>query len=268
MSIIKLNNLSFYYNENNPIINNLNLEIKEGEFLCILGHNGSGKSTLAKLIVGLLKAKQGEIIINNTVLDINTVDKVRHSIGIVFQNPDNQFVGITVKDDIAFGLENRNINRNEMIERINKYAKIVNMNEFLDANPVNLSGGQKQRVSIASVLACDPKIIVFDESTSMLDPKGVKEVIEEIKKLKGNKTIIYITHNLNEVFLSDRVVVMNKGSITFDGTPNNLFKERKILEEASLDVINEIKLIDLLEKDNLLNKKEIIDTLWELIYQM
>jgi energy-coupling factor transport system ATP-binding protein len=268
MSIIKLNNLSFYYNENNPIINNLNLEIKEGEFLCILGHNGSGKSTLAKLIVGLLKAKQGEIIINNTVLDINTVDKVRHSIGIVFQNPDNQFVGITVKDDIAFGLENRNINRNEMIERINKYAKIVNMNEFLDANPVNLSGGQKQRVSIASVLACDPKIIVFDESTSMLDPKGVKEVIEEIKKLKGNKTIIYITHNLNEVFLSDRVVVMNKGSITFDGTPNNLFKERKILEEASLDVINEIKLIDLLEKDNLLNKKEIIDTLWELVYQM
>ena len=181
MSIIELKNVTYQYTKNNKAVSDVSFTVEKGEFVCILGHNGSGKSTLAKLIVGLLKAKSGDIIINGTKLTEETVDKVRLDLGIVFQNHDNQFVGITVKDDIAFGLENRQIKREDILRRINEYAKVVDMEEFLDRNPESLSGGQKQRVAIAGVLACEPEIIVFDESTSMLDPKGVKEVLTQIK---------------------------------------------------------------------------------------
>ena len=170
MNIIEIKNIHFSYTKNTPVIQDVTLSIKKGEFVCILGHNGSGKSTLAKLIVGLLKVNQGTIEIDGVLLDEESVTELRKKIGIVFQNPDNQFVGVTVKDDIAFGLENRQFERLHMLDLIDVYSKMVGMDGFLDHNPENLSGGEKQRVAIAGVLACNPEVIIFDESTSMLDP--------------------------------------------------------------------------------------------------
>jgi len=181
--MVKIKDLYFSYKKDNIVIDNVSLEIKKGEFVCILGHNGSGKSTLAKLLVGLLKADSGEIYINDKLLTEESVDELRTEIGIVFQNPDNQFVGVTVKDDIAFGLENRRYAREDMLELIDKFSNLVGMNRFLEANPETLSGGEKQRVAIAGVLAYNPNIIIFDEATSMLDPRGIKEVNEVINNL-------------------------------------------------------------------------------------
>ena len=218
MSFIEVKDLSFRYVKEEQTINNVSFNINKGEFICILGHNGSGKSTLAKLLVGLLKAKRGKILINGIELNEDTVDELRKEMGIVFQNPDNQFVGVTVKDDIAFGLENRCVKSDEMKEKVEKYAKLVRMEDFLDRNPEELSGGEKQRVAIAGILAMNPELIIFDESTSMLDPKGVREIIEIIKELKGKKTVISITHNLDEASFADRVIVMNQGKIVSSNT--------------------------------------------------
>jgi energy-coupling factor transporter ATPase len=180
--------------------------------------------------------------------------------GIIFQNPDNQFVGVTVKDDIAFGLENHNVPRDEMIKKVNRYAELVGMEEFLETNPENLSGGQKQRVAIAGVLAMETEIIIFDEATSMLDPRGTKEIIETIKSLKKNenKTIIMITHNLEEVVFSDRVIVLNDGKIALDGTPREVLSRRQILEESGLAVIDSIQLISEIEQSCLPNKEALV----------
>lgn len=267
MSIIELKNVTYQYTKKNQAVKDVSFSVDKGEFVCILGHNGSGKSTLAKLIVGLLKAKSGDIIINGTKLTEETVDDVRLDLGIVFQNPDNQFVGVTVKDDIAFGLENRQVPRNEILAKINEYAEVVNMKEFLDRNPESLSGGQKQRVAIAGVLACEPEIIIFDEATSMLDPKGVAEVNDAIKNLKGKRTVLYITHNLNEALIADKVIVMNKGKVVLNGTVKEVFKEKEILKEASLDILDHMKLIDMIEKNSLNKAKEIEEVLWQLTYQ-
>lgn len=267
MKIIEVKDLCFEYKDKEAL-NNVSFSVEEGEFVAILGHNGSGKSTLAKLIMGLLKAKSGEIIVDGISLDEKTIDQVRLDLGIVFQNPDNQFVGITVKDDIAFGLENRNINRDEMLTLIDKYARIVGMENFLDRNPESLSGGEKQRVAIAGALASNPKILIFDEATSMLDPKGVSEVLTTIKALKGMKTIIYITHNLNEALLADKVIVMSKGNIILSGTKEEVFKEKEILKSASVDILDEIKLIELINDNGLKNQKEFEEFLWQLTYQM
>ena len=267
MSILEIKNLSFEYKQNKQALNNVSFSMQKGEFLCILGHNGSGKSTLAKLITGLLKPTSGEIIIDGCLLTEETVEELRLKMGIVFQNPDNQFVGITVKDDIAFGLENRNISRIEMLKKIDKYAKIIGVEHLLSRNPESLSGGEKQKVAIAGILACEPEIIIFDESTSMLDPKSVKELLSTVKMLKGNKTIIYITHNLDEALLADRVIVMNKGSISLTGTIEEVFNEKDILKNAKLDIFDNLKLIDLIEEKGLNNKKEVVDLLWQLTYQ-
>ena len=269
MSIIEIKDLSFQYNNSQNIetLKSVNASISKGDFVCILGHNGSGKSTLAKLLVGLLKPKAGSIIIDGIELNENTVDELRKKIGIVFQNPDNQFVGVTVKDDIAFGLENRLFERDKMVELINEYSKLVSMEKFLDYNPEDLSGGEKQRVAIAGVLACNPEVIIFDEATSMLDPKGVREVIEVIKNLKGNKTIISITHNLEEALLANKVLVMNDGNIVLSGTPLEVFKHKEILKESKLDILESMKIIEMIEKSNLINKKELEELLWELTYQ-
>ena len=273
MSFISINNLTFKYNRKGYVIDDLSLDIEKGEFVCILGHNGSGKSTLAKLIVGLLEPKKGHICVNG--LDINeekdgvmNIDLVRKDMGIVFQNPDNQFVGITVKDDIAFGLENRRVSTEEMIDAVNKYSEKVGMKDFLDRNPEELSGGEKQRVAIAGILAMNTELIIFDEATSMLDPKGVREIIALIKKLKGQKTIISITHNLDEANFADRVIVLNKGKITLDGKPEDVFKEFDKLKEAGLDILNNMKLIDKINNSNIdeSNKKVIEDALWELSF--
>ena len=175
-NIIKVENLCFEYEPGLQTINNISFQIHKGEYVAILGHNGSGKSTIAKLIVGLLTPTSGKILIDDEEVNDDTIDRIRQKMGIIFQNPDNQFVGVTVKDDIAFGLENHQIPRKEMIEQIDKYAKLVDMQEYLEYNPENLSGGQKQRVAIAGALAMETELIIFDESTSMLDPKGTKEI--------------------------------------------------------------------------------------------
>lgn len=267
MSIIEIKNLSFKYSSEDVTLQDISLNIEKGEFICILGHNGSGKSTLAKLLVGLLEPQAGVIKINGIEIDDKTIDEVRHDIGIVFQNPDNQFVGVTVKDDIAFGLENRNIDSNTMHELVEKYSKQVSMNQFLERNPEQLSGGEKQRVAIAGVLAMNPEIIIFDEATSMLDPKGVREIINVINSLKKEKTIISITHNLLEATYADRIIVMNKGHIVLDGTQEEVFKETKILKECKLDILDSMKLIEKIENSNINRKDEIIKTLWDLSYQ-
>ena len=266
--MVKVKKLKFAYKDDNLVIKDVSLSINKGEFVCILGHNGSGKSTLAKLLVGLLKADSGEIYINGKLLTEDSVDELRAEIGIVFQNPDNQFVGVTVKDDIAFGLENRRYAREDMLKLIDEFSKLVGMEKFLEANPETLSGGEKQRVAIAGILAYNPNIIIFDEATSMLDPRGIREVNEVINSLKGQKTIIAITHNLREAINADRIIVMNDGKIVLDGKPEEVFKEKEILKQAKLDILESMKLIELIEDaKDLKYKKEIEEILWELTFQ-
>lgn len=267
MSILEIKNVSFEYKKDQPTLKDVSFSVEKGEFLAILGHNGSGKSTLAKLIVGLHEANSGEILIEGKVLSVENVEELRQKIGIVFQNPDNQFVGITVKDDIAFGLENRNINRKEILERIEQYSHVVGVNHLLLRDPSTLSGGEKQKVAIAGILACEPEVIIFDEATSMLDPKSTKELLSVIKELKGQKTIIYITHNLDEVLLADRVIVMSKGTVALVGSIEEVFRQKKVIKDAGLEVFDNLKLIEMLETSNIKNKKEVNEFLWQLTYR-
>ncbi len=273
---IELKDICFSYEEDVNVLDNLSLKLSEGEMVAILGHNGSGKSTLSKIIMGLLDPSSGDIYIDGEavclggVIDEAKYDEIRGKMGIIFQNPDNQFVGVTVQDDIAFGLENRRIERSEMIERVQKYSKLVDMEEYLLRNPENLSGGQKQRVAIAGVLAMETDLIILDEATSMLDPKGTREINEMIKKLKtlDNKTIISITHNLEEAVFADRVIVLNKGKIVLDGTPKDVLKEKDTLEASGLKLIDGLDIINSLNNTNLKNKEELINALWELTFKM
>lgn len=272
MKAIELKNINFKYSKKHETLRDVSFSIEEGEFVALLGHNGSGKSTLAKIIVGLLEVESGEVYVNGLLMNEENVNAIRQNVGIVFQNPDNQFVGVTVRDDIAFGLENRCIEPSEMENRVKEYAGLVGMSEFLDRNPEDLSGGQKQRVAIASVLAFKPNVIIFDESTSMLDPLGVREVNDTIKSLIGKKTIISITHNLNEAIYADRVIVLNKGVITLNGTPEEVFKNKEELRKANLDITEPMKFLELVEKGgitgkNILRKEEIKELLWELTFR-
>lgn len=277
--IIEFKNVSFSYEEsekqNLDVIKNISLKIKPGEMVAILGHNGSGKSTIAKLIMGLLTPNKGHIYLNdvdvtNEEIKQRELDLLHAKMGIIFQNPDNQFVGVTVKDDIAFGLENHQIPRDEMIDKINKYAALVEMQDYLEKNPEALSGGQKQRVAIAGVLAMETEVIIFDEATSMLDPKGTKEIIDMIKKLKKeyDKTIITITHNLEEAVFADRVIVLNDGNIVLDGTPQEVLKEKEILEQSGLSLIDSLDVLYRLQDKQLNNKEKLMETLWELTFKM
>lgn len=265
--MIKVNNLSFSYSVKEKTIDNISFSVARGEYVCILGHNGSGKSTLAKLIVGLLKADSGTIAIDGQELTEDTVDEIRQKLGIVFQNPDNQFVGVTVKDDIAFGLENRRFERNDMLRLIDEYSRLVNMDKFLNYNPENLSGGEKQRVAIAGVLAYNPEIIIFDEATSMLDPKGVREVNEVIEQLRGKKTVVSITHNVSETISADRIMVLNRGRIVLNGSPKEVFREKEILKNSGLDIPDSMKLMERIENSQMKNKKEIEEFLWEFTFR-
>lgn len=236
---IKIDHLSFGYEKNVDVINDISLSIPASKYISIIGHNGSGKSTLAKLILGLLEAKEGTIEIFGKQLNADNVADIRKDLGIVFQNPDNQFVGATVADDIAFGLENRQVPHEDMQAIIEEVATKVHMEDFLSKEPVNLSGGQKQRVAIAGVLAMNPKIIVFDEATAMLDPRGKREIRELIVKMKDANpelTLISITHDIEEANLSDLIYVMNEGKIIFSGTPEEVFANRAELEKIRLDL--------------------------------
>lgn len=275
---VEFKNVCFKYDDDSrfdDVIKNISFEIKPGEMISILGHNGSGKSTIAKLIMGLLQPNSGSIYINGVdTADPNVteteLDKLHTKMGIIFQNPDNQFVGVTVQDDIAFGLENHQIPRDEMIERINKYAKLVDMEKYLLVSPEDLSGGQKQRVAIAGALAMETEVIIFDEATSMLDPKGTAEIIEMIKKLKqkSSKTIITITHNLEEAVFADRVIVLNEGHIVLEGKPQEVLKEKEILEASGLTLLDSLDIMYKVKDLNLSNKKELEEALWELTFKM
>ena len=236
--MIRLENVTFGYDEGQTVLKDYSLKINQGEFVTILGHNGSGKSTLSKLLVGLIEAQAGKIFVDGQPLNEETVFEIRQKIGIVFQNPDNQFVGSTVRDDIEFGLENKCVSYEEMNRLVEEYATKVGMKQFLDREPHHLSGGEKQRVAIAGVLALGAKIIILDEATAMLDPQGRENIMELVHELAQDedKTIIMITHHLDEAVKSDRIVVMNAGQIILEGTPKEVFAEKELLESVKLDV--------------------------------
>ncbi|MGL5268353.1 MAG: energy-coupling factor transporter ATPase [Spiroplasma sp.] len=236
---LSLKEISYRYKpEYLNAVDNVSVDIKHGEYITIIGHNGSGKSTLSKIIIGVLHQQKGTIKVFGELVSNKNIRTLRKRLGIVFQNPDNQFIGSTVRDDIAFGLENHLILPKDMPNIILESAKAVGMEKYLDHEPLWLSGGQKQRVAIASVLALKPDIIIFDEATSMLDPKGKREVKEIILKLKENRnrTIISITHDMDEILHADKVLVMNKGKLVCFDTPENILKDWKYLQSIHLDI--------------------------------
>ncbi|AOG60791.1 cobalt ABC transporter ATP-binding subunit [Spiroplasma helicoides] len=236
---LKIKDLKFRYKSDHPFaVNGVNVEVNHGEYVAIIGHNGSGKSTLSKIIIGVLKPTSGWIEVYGNRVTSSNLNIARKFLGIVFQNPDNQFIGSTVRDDIAFGLENRRIEPAKMGDIIKKAAKKVNMYEFLDHEPLMLSGGQKQRVAIASALALSPDILIFDEATSMLDPKGKNEVKNIMVELKNTreKTIFSITHDMDEILNADKVMVMNKGELVKFGTPKEILSDKGFLRSIHLDI--------------------------------
>ena len=239
MSTIKVNGVSYSYSigEGHTIkaLKNISFEVEQGEYIALVGMNGSGKSTLAKLLNGLYIPSQGTVLVDgiDTAVD-DTIFDVRKKVGIVFQNPDNQAVATIVEDDVAFGPENLGLPREQIVRRVNQALIDVDMVDFKDRTFSKLSGGQKQRVAIAGILAMLPEVIVLDEATSMLDPKGRKEIMEIIKKLNGmGISIINITHHMDEAVLADRIIVLKNGSIISDGTPEEIFAS-KVVEEAGL----------------------------------
>lgn len=248
--IIQLKDLSFQYSEeSNLVINDLSLDVEQGEWLAIIGPNGSGKSTLAKIINGLLAPTSGEVIVDNLTLSEKTVWNIRSRVGMVFQNPDNQFVGATVEDDVAFGLENNGVLREEMVHRVHDALEAVRMEDFLKKEPARLSGGQKQRVALASVIALRPQIIILDEATSMLDPTGRKEMMEAIETLKDqfDLTVLSITHDIDEANQADRIVVFNDGKVQNLGTPQEIFSMGDQLIQLGLDIPFNYKITNVLK---------------------
>lgn len=248
---IEVSNLSFSYTEEGNTIQDVSFSIPKGSYTTIIGHNGSGKSTIAKLIIGLLKAQSGTIRILGTELTPETVYDLRSHVGIVFQNPDNQFIGSTVADDIAFGLENHCVPQEDMQALIEKSAASVGMSDFLQAEPTHLSGGQKQRVAIAGILAMTPDIIIFDESTSMLDPQGKASINAQIKRLHDEKniTILSITHDMEEVAQSQHVIVLNHGAVEMEGTPKEVFAQEAMLKKMQLDIPFALKFSKAMQKE-------------------
>jgi len=264
MNIIEIRDLHFHYVEQEQVLEDINLTIEKGEWVSVLGHNGSGKSTLSQLIIGLLKADQGEIIVDGLTLNEDTVYDIRKKIGIVFQNPDNQFVGVTVEDDIAFGMENLCFPREEILRRIDEYSKRVRMNEYLKKEPHNLSGGQKQRVAIAGILAMNTDIIIFDEATSMLDPKGRDEILDYIKEINAQGvTVITITHDMKEAIHSDKIVILKEGKILKVGTPKEVLNDKATLNASNLELLLPLKLMYQLEESKIDNP-DLKDYLWQL----
>ena len=253
--MIEIKNLKFSYEEV-AVFNRLNLTIKKGEFIAILGHNGSGKSTLSKLLVGLEAADGGEIWINGLRLSDETIDEIRKQVSIVFQNPDNQFVGATVADDIAFGLENRQVPREEMIELVAKYVAKMGLDGLENAAPHDLSGGQKQRTAIAGALAVGSEILILDEATSMLDPAGRADIMTLVRELASDekRTIIMITHHLDEAVYADQLIVLNEGEIIKTGTPLEVFEHSQELEAVGLDVPFAVKASKELVKQSIIHK--------------
>jgi len=273
-NIIEIKDVSFKYDEDKDyVFKNLSLNIKEGEFIAILGHNGCGKSTLAKLINALLLPESGSVLINNMYTsDESKLWNIRQTAGMVFQNPDNQLVATIVEDDIAFGPENLGMPSEDIRIAVDNALEIVGMSEYRSRPPHLLSGGQKQRIAIAGVLAIDSKCIILDEPTAMLDPSGRKEVMDTIKFLNKNqnKTIILITHYMDEAVQADRVVVMDKGNIVENNSPKNVFKNIDKLKSIGLDVpqvtelAKELIANDVHINNDIIDVEEMVDKLCQL----
>ena len=272
LNSIDVKHLKFKYDDNqdNYTLDDLSFHVKQGEWLSIIGHNGSGKSTTVRLIDGLLAAESGDIFVENELLTEENVWNIRQKIGMVFQNPDNQFVGSTVEDDVAFGLENQGIPREEMLIRVKDALEKVRMAEFATREPARLSGGQKQRVAIAGVVALRPDIIILDEATSMLDPEGREEVISTIKKIKEESqlTVISITHDIDEAANANRILVMRQGELVREGTPKEIFSAGPELIDLGLDLPFPEKLKSALKERGVdvpseyMTEERMVDWLW------
>lgn len=270
--VISIKNIHFNYQDQDTreALSDVSLDVYEGEWLAIIGHNGSGKSTLAKMMNGLLEASSGEIYIDGQLLTEDTVYEARRKVGMVFQNPDNQFVGTTVEDDIAFGLENIGMPRDEMVRKINTSLEMVRMTKFKEKEPARLSGGQKQRVAIAGMIALAPKVVILDEATSMLDPQGRYEVISTIQQLHKEKgiTVISITHDLDEAAQADRVLLMEGGKVNRIGKPSEIFEMGTALVDKGLDVPFSEKLKAVLKDKGMnvpneyLDEEGLVEWLW------
>lgn len=272
--ILSFNHVTFSYTPEVPearnAVEDVTFAVNEGEWIAIVGHNGSGKSTLAKLMSGLLFPKEGEVRIMRNVLTEENLWEMRSQIGMVFQNPDNQFVGATVQDDVAFSLENNGVPYKEMVERVHESLQQVKMDNFLNHEPHHLSGGQKQRVAIAGALAMQPKILILDEATSMLDPQGREEVLQTVQSLreKTGLTVLSITHDLEEAMLADHVLFMNQGKKYAEGTPEEIFTLGDKLVDLGLDLPFAMKMTKLLQAQGVqlagqhMTEEELVNDLW------
>ena len=276
--MIEIKNLKFKYNQDQTsyTLNDVSFHVKHGEWLSIVGHNGSGKSTTARLIGGLLVADSGQIIVDGQELTEETVWDIRDKIGMVFQNPDNQFVGATVEDDVAFGLENKGLPYKEMVSRVQEALSFVGMMDFKDREPARLSGGQKQRVAIAGIIAMRPSILILDEATSMLDPEGRQELIQYIEDIRQQygMTVLSITHDLDEVAMSNRVLVLKQGKAESISSPRELFSRGSELVDLGLDIpfsallTQKLKNQGLIDCEGYLTEKELVEQLWEYLSKM
>lgn len=271
--IIELQDIWFQYESDQETyqLADVSFHVKQGEWLSIVGHNGSGKSTTVRLIDGLLEATKGDILLFGDPLTIDNVIEKRRHIGMVFQNPDNQFVGATVEDDVAFGLENQGVPRSEMLERVQTALEAVGMWEFRDREPARLSGGQKQRVAIAGILALRPEILILDEATSMLDPEGRLELIRLVQDVKKEHqmTVLSITHDLDEVALSDRVLVMKEGRVESETRPAELFMRADLAEIGlrqpfTAELTQRLHQAGLALENRYYDEKELQEVLWAL----
>ncbi|QRA45641.1 Energy-coupling factor transporter ATP-binding protein EcfA1 [Listeria monocytogenes] len=272
-SFVRLEHVFYKYEDTEKYaVKDVSISAQKGEWVALVGHNGSGKSTIAKLLNGLLFPEDGLIKIGHFVLSEKNIWEIRRQVGMVFQNPDNQFVGATVQDDVAFGLENHGVPHDTMVERVESALNEVGMQSYALHEPARLSGGQKQRVAIAGVLALQPDVIILDEATSMLDPRGRAEVMETIRIMREQEdiTVISITHDLDEVLFADRVIVMNKGEIHSEGTPKEIFQQADAMREIGLGVPF---IIELQEKlvvggfetgSTVLSEGALLDQLWKL----
>ncbi|EJN2095660.1 energy-coupling factor ABC transporter ATP-binding protein [Listeria monocytogenes] len=272
-SFVRLEHVFYKYEDTEKYaVKDVSISAQKGEWVALVGHNGSGKSTIAKLLNGFLFPEDGLIKIGHFVLSEKNIWEIRRQVGMVFQNPDNQFVGATVQDDVAFGLENHGVPHDTMVERVESALNEVGMQSYALHEPARLSGGQKQRVAIAGVLALQPDVIILDEATSMLDPRGRAEVMETIRIMREQEdiTVISITHDLDEVLFADRVIVMNKGEIHSEGTPKEIFQQADAMREIGLGVPFIIELQEKLVAggfetgSTVLSEGALLDQLWKL----
>lgn len=272
-SFVRLEHVFYKYEDAEKYaVKDVSISAEKGEWVALVGHNGSGKSTIAKLLNGLLFPEEGLIKIGHFVLSEKNIWEIRRQVGMVFQNPDNQFVGATVQDDVAFGLENHGVPHDTMVKRVESALNEVGMQSYALHEPARLSGGQKQRVAIAGVLALQPDVIILDEATSMLDPRGRAEVMETIRIMREQEdiTVISITHDLDEVLFADRVIVMNNGEIHSEGTPQEIFQQADAMREIGLGVPFIIELQEKLvaggfeTESTVLSEGALLNQLWKL----